>query len=132
MSMQDPIADMLTRVRNALMVGKPAVALPSSKFKVAIAKLLKQEGFIADYQITSAENNKPVLNVELKYFKGKSVIESLTRVSRPGLKRYFKQADLPRVRGGLGMAVVSTSQGLMSDRDARKLGLGGEVICTVE
>lgn len=131
MSMQDPIADMLTRVRNALMVGKPTVALPSSKFKVAIAKVLKQEGFINDYQVASADN-KPVLNVELKYFKGKSVIESLKRVSRPGLKRYFKQTELPKVRGGLGVALVSTSQGLMTDRDARKLGLGGEVICTVE
>jgi len=131
MSMQDPIADMLTRVRNAIMVGKPAVSLPSSKFKVAIAKLLKQEGFINDYQVATTDN-KPVLNVVLKYFKGKSVIESLTRVSRPGLKRYFKQAQVPKVRGGLGMALVSTSQGLMTDRDARKLGLGGEVICTVE
>lgn len=131
MSMQDPIADMLTRIRNALMVGKPSVNLPSSKFKVAIAKVLKQEGFIMDYQIASADN-KPVLSVLLKYFKGKSVIESLKRVSRPGLKRYFKQAEVPKVRGGLGMALVSTSQGLMTDRDARKLGLGGEVICTIE
>ncbi len=131
MSMQDPIADMLTRVRNALMVGKPSVALPSSKFKVAIAKLLKEEGFITDYSVES-NNNKPVLSVLLKYFKGKPVIESIKRVSRPGLKRYFKQAEVPKVRGGLGAALVSTSQGLMTDRDARKLGLGGEVICTVE
>lgn len=131
MSMQDPIADMLTRIRNALMVGKPSVQLPSSKFKVAIANLLKQEGFIVDYQV-SESTTKPVLSLILKYFKGKSVIESVTRVSRPGLKRYFKQAELPKVRGGLGVAVVSTSQGLMADRDARKLGLGGEVICTVE
>lgn len=131
MSMQDPIADMLTRIRNALMVGKPSVQLPSSKFKVSIAKVLKQEGFILDYQVVSADN-KPVLSVLLKYFKGKSVIETLKRVSRPGLKRYFKQAEVPKVRGGLGMALVSTSQGLMTDRDARKLGLGGEVICTIE
>jgi small subunit ribosomal protein S8 len=129
--MQDPIADMLTRIRNALMVGKPAVALPSSKFKVAIAKVLKDEGFITDYAV-EANNNKPVLSVLLKYFKGKSVIESLKRISRPGLKRYFKQAEVPKVRSGLGVALVSTSQGLMTDRDARKLGLGGEVICTIE
>jgi len=129
--MQDPIADMLTRVRNALMVGKPTVAMPSSKFKMAIAEVLKKEGFISDYQVASTDN-KPVLSVELKYFKGKSVIESLKRVSRPGLKRYFKQTEVPKVRGGLGMALVSTSQGLMTDRDARKLGLGGEVICTIE
>lgn len=131
MSMQDPIADLLTRMRNALMVGKPSIELPSSKFKVAIANLLKQEGFITDYQVASS-NNKPVLSVVLKYFKGKSVIESLKRISRPGLKRYFKQAELPKVRGGLGIAVVSTSLGLMTDRDARKSGLGGEVICTIE
>jgi len=130
MSMQDPIADMLTRVRNALMVGKPSVSLPSSKLKVAIAKLLKAEGFVDDYQVES--DVKPVLTVVLKYFKGRSVIESLQRVSRPGLRRYFKHAELPKVKGGLGFAFVSTSQGLMTDRDARKLGLGGEVICTVE
>ena len=131
MSMQDPIADMLTRMRNALMVGKPSVALPSSKFKVAIAKVLKEEGFITDYAV-EANDNKPVLSVLLKYFKGVSVIETLKRVSRPGLKRYFKQAEVPKVRSGLGVALVSTSQGLMTDRDARKLGLGGEVICTIE
>lgn len=131
MSMQDPIADMLTRMRNALMVGKPSVTLPSSKFKIAIAKVLKQEGFIKDYTV-EANNNKPVLNVLLKYFKGQSVIESLKRISRPGLKRYFKQAEVPKVRSGLGVALISTSQGLMTDRDARKLGLGGEVICTIE
>lgn len=131
MSMQDPIADMLTRMRNALLAGKASVMLPSSKFKVAIAKLLKEEGFIVDYEVLSNEN-KPVLSILLKYFKGVSVIESLKRVSRPGLKRYFKQAEIPKVRGGLGAAFVSTSQGLMTDRDARKLGLGGEVICTVE
>lgn len=130
MSMQDPIADMLTRVRNALMVNKPSVSLPSSKLKIAIAKLLKQEGFIDDYQVASEV--KPMLTVVLKYFKERPVIESLQRVSRPGLRRYFKHAELPKVKGGLGAAFVSTSQGLMTDRDARKLGLGGEVICTVE
>lgn len=128
--MQDPIADMLTRVRNALMVGKPNVALPSSKIKVAIAKLLKEEGFIDDFHV--AAEVKPVLTVTLRYFKGRAVIESLKRVSRPGLRRYFKRSELPKVKGGLGSALVSTSQGLMTDRDARKLGLGGEVICTVE
>lgn len=131
MSMQDPIADMLTRVRNALLVGKSSVALPSSKFKVAIAKVLKQEGFISDYTVDAIEN-KPVLNIVLKYFKGRAVIESIKRVSRPGLRRYFKQEQLPKVRSGLGVAIVSTPQGLMVDRDARKLGLGGEVVCTVE
>lgn len=128
--MQDPIADMLTRLRNALLVGKPTVALPSSKIKVAIAKLLKEEGFIDDYLIES--EIKPELTVKLKYFKGQSVIESLKRVSRPGLRRYFKHKALLKVKGGLGSAFVSTPQGLMTDRDARKLGLGGEIICTVE
>lgn len=131
MSVQDPVADMLTRVRNAQMAEKVSVSMPSSKLKTAIAQVLKDQGYIAGYVIAEIDN-KPVLNVELKYYKGKAVIDKITRVSRPGLKRYFKSKELPSVRGGLGIAIVSTSKGLMSDQDARKQGLGGEVLCVVE
>lgn len=131
MSVQDPIADMLTRVRNAQMADKVSVSMPSSKLKTAVAQVLKNEGYINGYVVVDLDN-KPVINVELKYFKGKSVIDKIARVSRPGLKRYFKCKELPSVRGGLGIAIVSTSKGLMSDQDARKQGLGGEVLCVVE
>lgn len=129
MSMQDPIADMFTRIRNGQQANKVAVAMPSSKIKVALAKLLKDEGYIADYSVTS--ETKPSLDITLKYFEGKPVIETLKRVSRPGLRIYKGNKDLPKVLGGLGVAVVSTSQGLMSDRAARNAGIGGEVICFV-
>lgn len=126
MSMQDPIADMFTRVRNGQMSNKVAVTMPSSKLKTAVAELLKSEGFIADYQVSG--DVKKELNVTLKYFEGKPVIETIKRVSRPGLRIYKKTGDLPKVMGGLGVAIVSTSKGLMTDRAARKAGIGGEII----
>ncbi|MFC6634516.1 30S ribosomal protein S8 [Microbulbifer taiwanensis] len=129
MSMQDPLADMLTRIRNALGRGKAAVTLPSSKLKVAVAKVLKDEGYITDYAVS--ENAKPELTIDLKYFQGKPVIAELDRVSRPGLRAYTGKKALPTVRGGLGIAIVSTSQGVMTDRAARQAGVGGEVLCTV-
>ncbi|EKE83622.1 30S ribosomal protein S8 [Idiomarina xiamenensis] len=126
MSMQDPIADMFTRIRNGQGANKVSVKMPASKQKVAIAQVLKEEGYITDF---SAEDSvKPELEVVLKYFEGKPVIESIERVSRPGLRIYKKRNELPTVMGGLGIAVVSTSKGLMTDRAARKAGLGGEVI----
>lgn len=129
MSMQDPIADMFTRIRNGQSANKVAVNMPSSKMKVALAELLKNEGYIADYSCTT--DVKPVLDITLKYFEGKPVIDSIKRVSRPGLRIYKANNDIPNVMGGLGVAIVSTSQGLMSDRAARKAGIGGEVICFV-
>ncbi|MFJ4089936.1 30S ribosomal protein S8 [Pseudomonas psychrophila] len=129
MSMQDPLADMLTRIRNAQMAEKSVVSMPSSTLKVAVAKVLKDEGYIADYQISS--EIKPLLSIELKYFEGRSVIEEVKRVSRPGLRQYKSSEDLPKVRGGLGVSIVSTSKGVMTDRAARAAGVGGEVLCTV-
>ena len=129
MSMQDPIADMLTRIRNGQAAGKVAVSMPSAKQKVAIAKLLKEEGYVADYKIVG--DVKPELEVELKYFQGKPVVELIQRVSRPGLRIYKKCGELPKIMNGLGIAVVSTSKGVMTDRAARKAGMGGEIICYV-
>ncbi|WP_115717149.1 30S ribosomal protein S8 [Gallaecimonas mangrovi] len=129
MSMQDPIADMLTRIRNGQQARKVAVSMPSSKLKVAIAETLKKEGYVADYKVTG--DVKPELEVTLKYFQGKPVVESIQRVSRPGLRIYKKKDELPKVMGGLGVAIVSTSKGVMSDRAARKAGMGGEIICYV-
>ncbi len=129
MSMQDPISDMLTRLRNGQAAKKVAVKMPSSKLKVAIATLLQEEGFVADYTVTGEV--KPELEVTLKYFEANPVIEQIQRVSRPGLRIYKKKGALPSVMGGLGIAVVSTSKGLMTDRAARKAGLGGEIICYV-
>jgi small subunit ribosomal protein S8 len=129
MSMQDPIADMLTRIRNGQTANKTAVSMPSSKLKVAIAHLLKEEGFIEDYKIEG--DIKPTLEVALKYFQGKPVVEVIQRVSRPGLRIYKKKDSLPKVMAGLGIAVVSTSKGVMTDRAARQAGLGGEIICYV-
>lgn len=129
MSMQDPISDMLTRLRNGQAAKKVAVKMPSSKLKVAIAALLQEEGFVADYTVTGEV--KPELEVTLKYFEANPVIEQIQRVSRPGLRIYKKKGALPSVMGGLGIAVISTSKGLMTDRAARKAGLGGEIICYV-
>ena len=129
MSMQDPIADMLTRIRNGQAAGKVSVAMPSSKQKVAIAQLLKEEGYIADYKVSG--DVKAELEVELKYFQGKPVVELIQRVSRPGLRIYKKRGELPKIMNGLGIAVVSTSKGVMTDRAARKAGMGGEIICYV-
>ncbi|RMH46615.1 MAG: 30S ribosomal protein S8 [Gammaproteobacteria bacterium] len=129
MSMQDPIADMLTRIRNGQAAGKKEVSMPSSKLKANIARVLKEEGYIVDYSVS--EGPKPVLTVVLKYFEGRPVIEKIERVSRPGLRIYRKANELPKVLGGLGIAIISTSKGLMTDKAARKAGHGGEVICTV-
>ena len=129
MSMQDPIADMLTRIRNGQAAKHVSVKMPSAKLKVAIAKLLKDEGFITDYAV--ADEAKPELEITLKYFQGKPVVETIQRVSRPGLRIYKGKDELPKVMGGLGIAIVSTSKGLMTDRAARQNGSGGEVICYV-
>lgn len=126
MSMQDPVADMFTRIRNGQSANKVAVKMPSSKLKVSIAKVLKDEGYIADFAVTGEV--KPELEITLKYFQGKSVIETIDRVSRPSLRIYKRRGELPKVMGGLGVAIVSTSQGLMTDRAARKVGIGGEII----
>ena len=130
MSMTDPIADMLVRIKNAAAVGKPAVKMPSSKTKVAIAHVLKGEGYIGDFRVT--ENGaKAELEIALKYFEGKPVIERLQRVSRSGLRQYRGKDDLPKVLGGLGVAIISTSKGIMTDSQARQQGVGGEVLCFV-
>ncbi|MGH8603275.1 MAG: 30S ribosomal protein S8 [Gammaproteobacteria bacterium] len=129
MTMHDPIADMLTRIRNGYGVEKKDVSMPSSRNKVAIAEVLKNEGYITDYQVHEGE--QPTLTIVLKYFRGKPVVESLTRVSRPGVRIYRSKSDLPAVKGGLGIAIVSTPKGVMTDRAAKKQGLGGEVLCTV-
>ena len=126
MSMQDPIADMFTRIRNGQMAQKVSVAMPSSKLRVAIAEVLKAEGYVSDYAVSG--DVKPVLEVTLKYFQGKQVIDTIERVSRPGLRIYKKKDELPKVMGGLGVAIVSTSKGVMTDRAARKAGMGGEII----
>lgn len=130
MSMTDPIADMLTRIRNAQKNEKPAVTMPSSKIKAAISAVLRQEGYITDFSIAD-EAGKSMLTIRLKYFEGKPVINELRRISRPGLRSYRARDDLPKVMGGLGIAIVSTSAGLMTDRAARSAGHGGEVICLV-
>lgn len=129
MSMQDPIADFLTRIRNATMVSMLTVSMPSSKIKEAICQVLQDEGYILGYSID--KSIKPVLTVELKYLEGIPVIEELKRMSRPGLRTYTTKEELPRVNGGLGIAIVSTNQGLMTDHAARRAGIGGEVLCTV-
>lgn len=126
MSMQDPVADMFTRIRNGQSAKKVAVKMPSSKLKIAIAKVLKDEGYIEDFAVSA--DVKAELEVTLKYFQGKSVIETIDRFSRPGLRIYKKRGELPKVMGGLGVAIVSTSKGLMTDRAARKVGIGGEII----
>ena len=129
MSMQDPIADMLTRIRNGQAANKVAINMPSSKLKVAIANVLAAEGYIESVKVL--EGAKPELEITLKYFQGKPVVESIQRVSRPGLRIYKRKDELPKVMGGLGVAVISTSKGIMSDKQARKEGLGGEVIAYV-
>lgn len=130
MSMSDPIADMLTRVRNAQQVNKTSVSMPSSKLKVAIATVLKDEGYIDDFQV-SGDKAKPVLEITLKYYAGRPVIERIDRVSRPGLRIYKSSKTIPQVMNGLGVAIVSTPRGVMTDRKARAHGVGGEVLCYV-
>lgn len=129
MSMQDPLADMLTRIRNAQMVGKTSVVMPSSNLKKSVAQVLKDEGYVAGFSVS--DGAKAELTIDLRYFEGKPVIAQLDRVSRPGLRSYVNKNDLPSVRGGLGIAIVSTSKGVMTDRAARAAGVGGEVLCTV-
>lgn len=129
MSMQDPLSDMLTRIRNAQMVGKTEVTMPSSSLKVSVAKVLEEEGYVGKQ--TVAGDPKPQLTIELKYFEGKPVIAEISRVSRPGLRSYSGKDGIPSVRSGLGVAVISTSKGVMTDRAARAAGIGGEVLCTV-
>jgi small subunit ribosomal protein S8 len=130
MSMADPISDMLTRIRNAQMVRKTAVTMPSSKLKSAIAQVLKDEGYIDGYSLHENQG-KPALEISLKYYAGEPVIEKIERVSRPGLRIYRGRDDLPKVMNGLGVAIVSTSKGVMTDRKARASGVGGEVLCIV-
>ncbi len=130
MSMSDPIADMLTRIRNAQIVDKAAVTMPSSKIKVAIAQVLKDEGYIDGYSVRD-EGGKPELEIALKYYAGRPVIERIERVSRPGLRVYRGRDALPQVMNGLGVAIVTTPKGVMTDRKARASGIGGEVLCYV-
>ena len=130
MSMTDPIADFLTRIRNGQSTGKSQVSIPSSKQKAAVAAVLKDEGYIEDFEISPGDG-KPTMTVTLKYFQGRPVIENIQRVSRPGLRIFRGKDELPTVLAGLGVAIVSTSRGVMSDRQARAEGHGGEVICIV-
>ncbi|MDA9909461.1 30S ribosomal protein S8 [Gammaproteobacteria bacterium] len=130
MSMSDPIADLLTRIRNAQMAGLPDVSCPSSNIKQAILDVLKQEGYINGYSVND-DLVKPQINIDLKYFNGKPVIESLHRGSRPGLRLYTGKDDIPEVQAGLGISVISTNKGLMTDKAAKNAGIGGEILCTV-
>ena len=130
MSMSDPIADMLTRIRNAQLSEKVSVRMPSSKLKKAVAQVLKDEGYIDDFAVHDV-GGLPEMEIGLKYYAGRPVIEKIERVSRPGLRIYKGREDLPRVMNGLGVAIVSTSRGVMTDRRARSLGVGGEVLCVV-
>lgn len=131
MSMSDPIADMLTRIRNAQAMRKQTVSMPASKMKMAVAQVLKSEGYIEDVVAVDLDGAKRSLEVKLKYFEGRPVIERLQRYSRPGLRRYCGKSDLPTVLGGLGVAIVTTSRGVMTDKQARAEGVGGEVVCVV-
>ena len=130
MSMSDPIADMLTRIRNSLQRSQYEVKMPSSKLKVAIANIMKEEGYISGFSVQE-EDKKATLTIELKYFEGKPVIESIGRVSRPSLRSYKSADDLPKIMGGLGVAIISTAKGVMTDKSAREQGIGGEVLCYV-
>lgn len=129
MTMQDPLADMLTRVRNAQRAKITEITMPSSKIKTGVAQVLKDEGYIEGYSIT--EGVKPELNISLKYFEGKPVIEEIKRISRPGLRQYKATGKIPLIRGGLGLIILSTNKGVMSDRTARATGVGGELLCSV-
>lgn len=129
MTMQDPLADMLTRVRNAQSAGLKTVSMPSASTKVSVARVLKEEGYITDYSVS--DETKPVLSIELKYFEDRPVIEEIKRLSRPGLRKYTRKNDIPLVRSGLGVVILSTNKGVMTDRAARAAGVGGELLCTV-
>lgn len=130
MSMQDPLADMLTRIRNAQLARMATVSMPSSTVKVSLLEVLKSEGYVESYDVKEVDGHKE-LTIALKYYEGRPVIEEINRASRPGLRFYVGKDDLPKVNGGLGVAIVSTSQGMMTDRAARAAGVGGEVLCTV-
>lgn len=132
MSMQDPIADLLTRLRNGHMAKKDAVCMPSSKIKQAILEVLYKEGYIEGYAVNKLENNKSEITVNLKYYKGNPVISKIARLSRPGLRIYKGKNELPRILGGLGISIISTPNGIVSNKEAKKLGQGGEVLCCVE
>lgn len=129
MTMQDPVADMLTRVRNAQTANLTSTEMPSSGTKIDIAKVLKDEGYIADFSVS--DDGHPILAIELKYFEGRPVIEEIKRLSRPGLRQYKGKDEIPTIKGGLGIVIVSTNKGVMSDRAAREAGVGGEVLCSV-
>ncbi|MCX7892574.1 MAG: 30S ribosomal protein S8 [Burkholderiales bacterium] len=131
MSMTDPIADMLTRIRNAQAISKTTVVMPASKLKAAIAQVLQDEGYIDGFRVTGQDSGKATLEISLKYYAGQPVIERIERVSRPGLRIYRGVGELPKVMNGLGVAIVSTSKGVMTDRKARATGIGGEVLCIV-
>jgi small subunit ribosomal protein S8 len=130
MCMTDPVSDMLTRIRNAQLSEKKEVAMPSSKLKISIVNVLKEEGYIEDYEVLD-KASKPSLNIKLKYFNGSAVIESIKRVSRPGLRIYKSHDQLPRIMNGLGIAILSTSKGVMTERRAKSSGVGGEILCIV-
>lgn len=131
MSFSDPIADMLTRIRNGQKVGLKTIGMPSSTQKLAIARVLKDEGYIGEYRVEAIGGNKSELSIDLKYFEGRPVIDEIRRVSKSGLRIYRRKDQIPRIKGGLGIAIVSTPDGVMSDRDARARGHGGEVLCIV-
>ena len=131
MSMQDPLADMLTRIRNAQQARISEIEMPSSRTKVGIAEVLKAEGYVQDVHVDTHDDGKSTLTIGLKYFNGKPVIEEIKRLSRPGLRQYKSKDDIPTVRGGLGVVILSTNKGVMTDRSARAEGIGGELICSV-
>tara|TARA_B100000029_G_scaffold510770_1_gene603087 strand:+ start:82 stop:474 length:393 start_codon:yes stop_codon:yes gene_type:complete len=129
--MQDPLADMLTRIRNAQQVKIDKVLMPSSSTKISIAKVLQEEGFVDSYGVENDEDGKSVLTIVLKYFGGQPVIEEIKRLSRPGLRQYKRKDDIPQIRGGLGIIILATNKGVMTDRAAREAGVGGELLCSV-
>ncbi|MDH5738576.1 MAG: 30S ribosomal protein S8 [Gammaproteobacteria bacterium] len=129
MTMQDPLADMLTRIRNAQQAKIGEVSMPSSRIKMGVAGVLKEEGYIDEYSLT--EGDKPQLKIKLKYYRGKAVIENIKRISRPGLRQYRSSHDIPTIKGGLGVVILSTNKGVISDKAARAAGVGGELICSV-
>lgn len=131
MTMQDPLADLLTRIRNAQQAKINDIEMPCSTTKVSVAKVLKEEGYIADYHVNEMEKGKSLLNISLRYHEGNAVIEEIKRISRPGLRQYRSKDDIPVIRGGLGIIILSTNKGVMTDRAARAAGVGGELLCSV-
>jgi|TARA_B100001964_G_scaffold194853_1_gene218642 small subunit ribosomal protein S8 len=129
--MQDPLADLLTRIRNAQQAKISDIEMPCSTTKVSVAKVLKEEGYIDDYSVSEVEKGKRSLNITLRYYEGKAVIEEIKRISSPGLRRYRSKDDIPVIRGGLGIIILSTNKGVMTDRAARAAGVGGELLCSV-